>query len=227
MNFEIQLGPGSAIAKVSLAAGEKLTTEGGAMVAMSPTLSVETSVRKKEQGGFKAALKRIVSGESFFMNHYTANAVAGEIYLSTTLPGDMKILDLSAGNIIVQGGSYVASTNDVKVDMSFQGLQSLFSGESLFWLKLSGQGKAIVNSFGAIYPVQIDGEYIVDTGHIVAFDETLHFTISKAGKSIISSFLGGEGLVCKFKGKGMVWCQSHNPNSFGGAMSPILKPIKR
>lgn len=227
MNFEIQLGPGSAVAKVSLGAGEKLSTEAGAMVAMSSTLSVETSMRKKEQGGITAALKRMLSGESFFMNHYTANDRGGEIYLSTTLPGDMKILDVSVGSVIVQGGSYVASTNEVKVDMSFQGLQSLFSGESIFWLKLSGQGKAIVNSFGAIYPIEVDGEYIVDTGHIVAFEETLHFTISKAGKSIISSFLGGEGLVCKFKGKGTVWCQSHNPNSFGGAMSPILKPIKR
>lgn len=226
MNFEVLLSPGSSIVKVTLDAGEKLTTEAGAMVAMSPDLRIETSVRKKEQGGVKAALKRMLSGESFFMNHYTAATKAGELYLSTSLPGDMKILDLDGGKMIVQGGSYVASTNEVKVDLSFQGMKSLFSGESIFWIELSGKGRAVINSFGAIYPIQVDGEYIVDTGHIVAFDETLNFTISKAGKSIIQSFLGGEGLVCKFKGKGVVWCQSHNPNSFGYSIGPKLKAVK-
>ncbi|MGB2247694.1 MAG: AIM24 family protein, partial [Alcanivorax sediminis] len=100
---------------------------------------------------------------------------------------------------------------------------SVLSGESVFWLNLKGSGKLVVSSFGAIYPVEVDGEYIVDTGHIVAFNETLDFSITKAGSSWLQSFLGGEGMVCKFKGKGTVWCQSHNPGSFGWAMSPGLK----
>ena len=82
----------------------------------------------------------------------------------------------------------------------------------------------ILNSFGAVYPIQVNGEYIVDTGHIVAFEESLTYEVSKAGKSWISSFLGGEGLVCKFRGQGTVWCQSHNAGSFGTALGPSLKP---
>ena len=74
--------------------------------------------------------------------------------------------------------------------------------------------------------IEVDGDYIVDTGHIVAFDETLDFTITKAGKSWISSMLGGEGLVCKFKGKGTVWCQSHNETSFGQVVGPKLRARK-
>ena len=88
---------------------------------------------------------------------------------------------------------------------------------------MKGSGKIILSSFGAIYPVEVDGEYIVDTGHIVAFNETLNFSITKAGKSWWHSFLGGEGLVCKFKGRGTVWCQSHNPSSFGNALTPGFK----
>ena len=65
---------------------------------------------------------------------------------------------------------------------------------------------------------------IVDTGHIVAFNEGLSFEITKAGGSWISSFLGGEGFVCKFNGKGTVWCQSHNQGSFGGILGPTLRP---
>jgi uncharacterized protein (TIGR00266 family) len=91
-------------------------------------------------------------------------------------------------------------------------------------VKASGHGTVIFNSFGAIYKLEVDGEHIVDTGHIVAFEETLGFTLTKAGKSWTSSVLGGEGLVCKFKGKGIVWVQSHNSSSFGSTLGPQLKP---
>ena len=101
----------------------------------------------------------------------------------------------------------------------------MFSGEGLFWLKMEGHGKALINAFGAIYPVEVDGEYIVDTGHIVAFDDSLDFSLSKAGKSWMSSLLGGEGIVCRFKGKGTVWCQSHSPSGFGHAIGQLLEPI--
>ena len=72
--------------------------------------------------------------------------------------------------------------------------------------------------------MDVDGEYIVDSGHIVAFEESLDFTITKAGSSWLHSILGGEGLVCKFRGRGRVWMQSHNPSSFGKHLGPKLKP---
>ncbi len=148
------------------------------------------------------------------------------MWVAPNMMGDMFVQEMNGQRLIVQAGSYVASSENVKVDFNWQGFKSLLSGESMFWLSISGQGKVLINSYGVIYPVQVDGEYIVDTGHIVAFDETMNFSITKAGKSWISSFLGGEGLVCKFKGKGTVWCQSHNPKSFGHAIGPKLKPRK-
>ena len=99
----------------------------------------------------------------------------------------------------------------------------MISKEGLFWLKVKGTGTVVINSFGAIYPIFVDGEHIVDTGHIVAFEETLNFSLTKAGKSWISSILGGEGLVCKFNGKGTVWVQSHNSSSFGSILGSKLK----
>ena len=223
MEIKIEEGPGSSVAKIHLAQGEELTTEGGCMVAMSDGLSVETTTHKKGKGGIMKALKRLVSGESFFMNHYTANKDNQELYLSATLPGDMFVYELKGDSIVVQAGSYVASSPDIEIDFGWQGFKSILSGESMFWLNLNGTGKVIVNSFGAIYPVEVDGNYIVDTGHIVAFNETLDFDITKAGKSWVASFLGGEGLVCKFKGKGTVWCQSHNAGAFGAVLGPKLK----
>ena len=136
----------------------------------------------------------------------------------------MLVLDLNNENLIVQSGSFLVSDQNIDMDLGWQGFKSLFSGENVLWLNLSGSGKLVLSAFGAIYPVKVEGEYIVDSGHIVAFDETLDFSITKAGKSWMHSFLGGEGLVCKFSGKGTLWCQSHNPKSLGLTLSPNLRP---
>ena len=225
MDIEILHRPSNSAAKLTLSAGESVTAEAGAMIAMSGDMEITTSTHKKDSGGgiFKA-LKRMLAGESFFMNHFTAGSNGGEIYLSTTFSGDMLGFETKGETLIVQAGSYVASETGVDMEVGWQGFKNFLSGESFFWLKLSGQGKYVLSSFGMIYPVEVDGAYIVDTGHIVAFDETLNFTIQKASKSLIGSFLGGEGFVCRFEGKGTVWCQSHNPGSFGNTLGPLLKP---
>ena len=224
MDIEIEYRPGNSIAAVQLASNESFTAEGGAMVSMTAGVQMTTTTHKKSKGGILKAAKRLLSGESFFLNHYTAGPSGGEVILAATLPGDMQQYDLDNERLIVQGGSYVASSPDIDIDLGWQGFKSLLSGENMFWLNISGKGKVVFNSFGMIYPIQVNGEYIVDTGHIVAFNETLEFTLSKAGKSWVSSFLGGEGLVCKFHGRGTVWCQSHNPTGFGRTVGPMLRP---
>ena len=226
MQVTLQNQPGSTAAKVTLQAGEICTAESGAMIAMSNNMNITTTTHKKNSGGMLKAAKRLIAGESLFLNHFEPKNGAAEVWFGTDLPGDMLTLDLDNENLIVQSGSFLACEHDVDIDLGWQGFKSLFSGESVFWLNLKGKGKIILSSFGAIYPVEVNGEYIVDSGHIIAFNETLNFSITKAGKSWWHSFLGGEGLVCKFKGRGVVWCQSHNPSSFGHTLTPNLKARK-
>lgn len=226
LNVQLKLQPGCTAAEIKLNPGQEFTAEAGCMIAMSPDIAMTTTTYKKNSGGILKGLKRLLSGESFFLNHYKASSNGGTVWVGATHAGDMMVKELNGEGIIVQGGSYVASTPDIEINMNWQGFKSLLSKESLFWLSIKGKGTVIVNSFGAIYPIQINGEYIVDTGHIVAFDETLNFTLTKAGKSWVSSILGGEGLVCKFKGNGTIWIQSHNTGSFGSTLGPKLKPRK-
>lgn len=223
MQIDFHYRPGNTAAKISLQPGQSFTAEAGAMIAMSGHMEITTTTHKKSSGGILKAAKRLLGGESFFLNHYECHGQAGEVWLGTSLAGDMTSVKLEEESLVVQSGSYMASTPDIDVNVGWQGFKSLFSGEKLFWLNLTGSGTVILSSFGAIYPVEVDGDYIVDTGHIVAFSETLDFEITKAGKSWVQSFLGGEGLVCKFHGVGIVWCQSHNPDSFGSMLSPNLK----
>ncbi len=168
---------------------------------------------------------RMLTGESFFLNHYTARKQA-DLWLAPQLPGDISEVMLQGRKLIVQSGSFLAADHNVSINVGWQGFRSLFSGEALLWLELSGKGRTLLSSFGSVYSVEVDGEYIVDTGHIVAFEEGLSFTVTKAGSSWIHSFLGGEGLVCKFSGKGRLWCQSHKAHAFGMTLRPHLRPRK-
>jgi uncharacterized protein (TIGR00266 family) len=224
LDIAIKMRPGSSAAEIKLTPGQEFTAEAGAMIAMSPSIGMTTTTHKKVSGGIMKGIKRMLSGESFFLNHYVASNQGGTVWLGATQAGDMMVKELNGEGLIVQGGSYVASSPDIDIDMNWQGFKSLLSKESLFWLSIKGKGTVVLNSFGAIYSIQVNGEYIVDTGHIVAFDESLNFTLTKAGKSWVSSILGGEGLVCKFKGNGTVWVQSHNTGSFGSILGPKLKP---
>ena len=226
MNIELTNKPSNTIAKIVLDRGEQLTAEAGSMIAMSPHLKITTTTHKKNQGSILNSLKRAMAGESFFLNHFESNHSKQDIWLSNPLQGDMEIIELSNNSIIVQAGGYLCSSSNINMNMNWQGFKSLLSGESLFWLELKGSGKLILNSFGRIYSIDVEDEYIVDTSHIVAFDNSLSFSISKAGSSFLHSFMGGEGLVCKFKGKGRVWCQSHSLKDFGNSLRPLLKHKK-
>ena len=224
MNIEIVHSPGNAAARLKLGNGESVTAEAGSMIAMSGNVNIETSTYQKGKGGVLKPLQRMIAGESFFLNHFTASADGDEVWVSPVLAGDLLAHELKGETLIVQSGSFLAAEKSIQMDLDWQGFKAIFSGESMFWLTVSGTGKIVLSAFGAIYPVAVDGAYIVDTGHIVAFDETLNFTIKKAGKTLIGSLLGGEGLVTRFEGKGTVWCQSHNANSFGYALSSMLRP---
>lgn len=227
MEFEIHYQPANTACLAKISPGETLTSEGGSMLAMDDHLSVTTSTHKKNKGSIWRSIKRMFAGESFFLNHYSAESAPGEVWLSSSLPGDMRSFKLEGPKLVVQSGSFVASEEEIDINVGWQGFKNLISGESLFWLELSGHGNVVVSSFGAIYEVEVNGEYIVDTGHIVAFEESLNFEISKAGSSWVSSYLGGEGLVCRFKGHGKLWCQSHSANEFGSSLKPHLRAKSR
>lgn len=225
MQVEILARPSASVAKLSLAAGESVTCEVGAMIAMSSGLTVQTTSRQRGGGGIWAGMKRMVSGENFFLNHFTANAHEQTLILGPVLTGDVTHRVLRGESLVVQGSSWVASAGGVQLDTTFQGVaNALFSGESVFWVKCSGHGDLLLNSFGAIYEIDVQGSYVVDSGHIVAFDDSLQFKVGKLGDSWINSFLSGEGIVCHFSGQGKLYCQSHSPPSFGKLLGPMLRP---
>lgn len=224
MNIEILQQPDSAIAHVTFGANEELIAEAGSMIAMSDFINVSTTLKKGKSGGIMGGLKRIVAGESLFLSVFRCPIPDGEIFLAPHFIGDILLYEMKGQELVVQATSYLASGSGIDIDVGFQGLKSIFSGESIFWLQISGIGPLLLSSFGGIYEIDVNGEYVVDTGHIVAFERSLDFKITKASSSLLGSFLGGEGLVCRFHGQGKLYCQTHNPGAFGSTIGSQLPP---
>ena len=118
--------------------------------------------------------------------------------------------------------SYLCSTPGITVDSKWGGAKSFFGGEGLFMLKCSGQGDMWMSSYGAIHEITVENTYVVDTAHIVAFDETLTFNVRSVG-GMKSLFFSSEGLVCEFSGRGRLWIQTRN----APAIASFLHPFRR
>jgi len=222
MNTRIELRPEYAMLEVELSPGEKVVAESGAMVSMDSHLTLTSQAR----GGILKGLKRkVLGGESFFQSTFEATSRAGKVLLAPAAPGDIMEVDLPQGkNLMIQSSCYLASTPGVTLDTSWGGARGFFSGTGLFLLKATGPGKVFVTSFGAMDPVDATTGYVIDTGHIVAFDDTLDYSISKVG-GMKGLFFSGEGLVAKFKGMGRLYIQSRSPASFAAFLHPF-RPVR-
>ncbi|MGV2340087.1 MAG UNVERIFIED_CONTAM: TIGR00266 family protein [Planctomycetaceae bacterium] len=216
----------ASIVKLGLDEGECVTCEVGAMIAMTEGLSVETtSAMKGKAGGLLSGVKRMFAGENYFLNHFTAQQDGQILILGPTMQGDVIHHRLRGGTLLIQGSSWLASTPGVTIDASWQGLgKAFFSGEGAFWIRAQGQGDIFLSSFGAIYEVEVNGQYTVDTGHIVAFEDTMQFQIVKAGRQSDWQSAGWRRSCLPLHRPGKLYCQSHNPTSFGQMLSPSLKP---
>ena len=216
-------------ALVKVSPGEEFVSESGAMFRASSNVDIDVTTRSRRSGGLMAGGRRMLANDSFFLSTYRVNDRAdGEVGLAPTLQGEIELIDCDGlGQWLCAGGSYLGSSAGLSIDTQFQGLRGVFSGESLFFLSVEGRGPLLVNAFGRINKIDVDGALTVDTGHVVAFQDTLDYTVGKAGRSWIQSFLTGEGIVLNFTGRGKVYVQSHNPNEFGSSLGPMLPARRR
>ncbi len=230
MNIEIESRPSYGMAVVTLDNGEQMTAESGAMVAMSSSVRVDTTFNGTGSGGFvdwiQAAItgliRKFFAGETLFVNRFRSTADGQQIMLSPAMVGDVETYTLADNRrITVQATSYLASTNGVKVDLIWAGFSMLFSKEGAFFLRCRGDGEVLINSYGAIQRVEVDGKYLVDTGHVVGFDGSLTYKIRRVG-GWKSTLLSGEGLVLEFSGTGTLWLQTRNMNAMVGWITPVL-----
>jgi uncharacterized protein (TIGR00266 family) len=216
MEYEIEGNPDYGHLKVTLGPGEAFIAEAGAMAWMSEG----TKVKARLLGGlFKAIVRKVFGGESLFVGEYRHEG-GGSVVFSPSRPGTVLEKTLSGDTIILTAGSFMACSPEVTLKTRFGGLKGLFSGEGAFFIECGGTGHVFFNAYGAVVEREVEGSLTVDTGHMVAWDPGLTYTIRGMG-NLKSTLLSGEGLVMSFSGRGKVYLQTRTM----GGVSKWLAPI--
>ena len=219
--WEIEHQGAFALAVVKLQPEAAIHAEAGAMVSMSANVDLHSEMK----GGVFGALKRAVGGESAFVSTFTAKGGPGEVTFAPGAPGDVAGIEMQGQTFMVQSSSYLAGDMSLEVDTKFGGAKSFFGGEGLFVLQVSGTGLLLVSSFGSIHrKVLRPGEqYVIDTGHLVAWEGHMQYNLRKAAKSgFLRSFMSGEGMVAEFNGPGEILIQTRNLAAFAALMKPFF-----
>jgi uncharacterized protein (TIGR00266 family) len=191
------------------------------MVSMSGNVELQSQMK----GGLMGALKRAVGGESAFVSTFTARGGPGEVSFAPGAPGDIAAIEMNNQIFYVQSSSYLAGDTSLVIDTRWGGAKSFFGGEGLFVLQVQGSGLLLVSSFGSIHRKKLNyGErYVVDTGHLVAWEGHMQYELRKAAASgWFRSMLSGEGIVAEFMGPGEILIQTRNLAAFAGILKPFF-----
>lgn len=204
-------------------AGESIFSQAGGMSWMSDGVSMDSNMR----GGFGKSLGRMFAGESLFMATYTAQSPDTTVAFASTVPGEVLPVVVSPEtNLICQKGAFLCGQQGVNLNITFTKKVSagFFGGEGFILQKISGQGMAFLEVDGdRVEKILAPGEVIkVDTGNVVAFEDTVRYEIETV-KGIKNVLFGGEGLfLTKLTGPGKVILQTQNIIEFANRIGSMI-----
>ncbi len=218
LRFSLQGQPDYAFLTVYLPENETIKVEASSMA----TMDTHIKMRTKAKGGFG----RLFTGESLFINEFTAEHAPGEIGIAPGTPGDIIHRRLEDHDtLFLQNSAFLASSPALNIETKLDIFKGIFSGAGLVLIKCSGPGDLWFNTYGAAIEVEVDGEYVVDTDKIIAWQEGLEYSVSKVG-GYKSLFFSGEGFVCRFTGKGKLWVQTRSAKAFT-SWAHWHRPVKK
>jgi uncharacterized protein (TIGR00266 family) len=222
MNYSIE-GEPLPVVICNLEANETMITEKGAMSWMSPNMQMETT----SNGGIGKMFGRAFSGESMFVNRYTARNGNGLIAFASSFPGSIRAFEIAPGQeIVAQKSAFLASSASVEMSIFFQKRfgSGLFGGEGFIMQRISGNGIAFLEFDGYVkeYELAPGQQIVIDTGYLAAMTGTCSIDIQTV-PSVKNILFGGEGLFnTVITGPGRVWLQSMPVAQLAGAIRPYI-----
>ncbi|KAI9806738.1 MAG: hypothetical protein M1825_006195 [Sarcosagium campestre] len=218
-SYRVSHRDSNSVLTVQLAKMCPLTAKPGAMIAMSHNVTLTGSV--------KFSMKKLLASGDMASSTFKG---PGELLLAPSSLGDITQIELSAPRDVkswnVGKDAFLACTEGVIKDYKRQSFsKAMFSGEGLFTYQMSGYGLVWIQSFGAIIRKTLTGDekYVVDNGHLVAWDRP--YTLERvASGGIISGLSSGEGLVCVFTAPATIFLQTRNPQAFAMFVAANSKP---
>ena len=212
---------------ITLEPNETITAESGAMTYMTP--NIEAHTRKREKSLLGTLGLALIGRQSFWVNDYTATNEPGTAAFAAAPVGDIETIEITPNKgYIIQKSAYIASTQDVDLDIKWEGFTKGLFGQGLFMLKATGNGTIFINTFGAIdkHTLEPNQTLIVDNFHLVAFSESCSYKVTKFG-GLKETILGGEGLVTQITGPGDIYIQTKNLSEFVNWLWTLLEPRVR
>ena len=206
--------------------GETMITESGSMAWMTPNMKMETST-----GGLGKAFGRLFSGESIFLNRYTATAGPGHITFASSFPGSIQAVQIAPGKeLIVQKSGFLAAEAGVSLSVHFQKRigAGFFGGEGFIMQRLSGNGTAFIEIDGHAVEYQLAAgqSIVVDTGYLAAMDASCTMEVVTV-PGIKNVLFGGEGLFhTVVRGPGRIILQTMPIYRVAGALQPYFPSSK-
>lgn len=227
MRYEI-IGKTVPAVEFTLNRGESIYSQRGGMTWQTDGINMKTNAR----GGVMKSLGRMFTGESIFMNTYTANVDGAKVAFATTVPGDIVSVNVGENNgFTVQKSAFLCAEPSVDMSIAFTKKFSagLFGGEGFVLQKAKGNGMLFLEVDGdPVERILAPGEVLkVDTGNVVGFESTVSYEIETV-KGLGNIFLGGEGLfLTKLVGPGRVIIQSQNFGDFAGKILGMMPKNNR
>ena len=221
MDVQVRHTPSFAVVRCTMAGGEAVRAESGAMMATSDGVAVEA----KMQGGLMKSLKRsVLGGESLFITTFTAPSQGGWVDCAANLPGDAIVRTVGGGKTFnLSRGAFLVCESGVEIDTQWGGFKNLSGGEGGFLVHASGEGEVVAACYGALDTITLGpGEkVVVDSGHMVAYDDTVQMSTRRVAGTV-ASMKSGEGLVFEFTGPGEVLTQTRNPSALIDWLTTVL-----
>ena len=220
MKYEIK-GGAFPVVVCELTDGERMITEKGSMVWMTPNMEMETT-----GGGIGKMFSKAFSGESMFQNIYTARG-AGMITFGSSFSGKILPLQIAPGReMIVQKNAFLASEAGVELSIHFNKTlgAGFFGGEGFIMQRLSGSGMAFIEIDGELveYDLAPGQKMVIDTGNVAGFEPTVDIQIQQV-PGLKNKLLGGEGLFnTTLTGPGKIWLQTMPISNVAMAIRPFI-----
>ena len=208
---------------VEITPGELVWGEAGSMVYFSGNVQMQARAR----GGIMQGLKRVVTGESFFVTEFTAYGGPGVVAFAGRVPGKIAAIDLRGGKQwVFQKDAFLSAEAPVQFDIAFQQRLGavLFGGEGLILQRFFGEGTVFIHSPGDLVEYTLaPGQLMkISTGHVVGWESSVQYNIQTVG-GLKTAFFGGEGLfMTTLTGPGRVLLQSMTLGKLASALIPFL-----
>ena len=216
------------VLEVTLQPGESVVAEGGELSWMTSTIQLQTAAGGTAGSkGVLGAMKRAISGGTFFMTDYSAVGGPGVIAFATKVPGQIKPIQLDGnGQYMVHRGGYLCGVPSVTLEIGFQQKLSagFFGGEGFILQKVSGTGQAWIELDGEVVEYDLAaGEVLrVHPGHVGMFDGGMAFEIERV-KGIKNMLFGADALfLAKLTGPGKVYLQTLPLANLAAAIAQYL-----